>query len=130
MKIASGERISNAAHGPHLPTSWRTLYELTKLPDDKFAAKLASGEIHPEMQRKDVARENRIISRARDEARVRSLAPRCRPLPDPRDRPAVGLRVAVAGGPRRTRKWEIARSRRVGERNLPNGAGPTAAEMR
>jgi hypothetical protein len=40
-----------------LPPSWRTLYELTKLPDDVFYAKLDAGEIWPEMQRKDVARE-------------------------------------------------------------------------
>jgi N6-adenosine-specific RNA methylase IME4 len=73
MKIAADRRITNAAHAPHLPPSWMTLYELTKLTDERFYAKLAAGEIWPEMQRKDVARENRLISKARDEARVKAL---------------------------------------------------------
>ena len=34
---------------------------------------IESGEIHPEMQRKDVARENRLISQDRDRRRVASL---------------------------------------------------------
>ena len=49
MKIAADKRISNTANVQHLPAHWGTLYELTKLPDDKFAG----GEIHREMQRKD-----------------------------------------------------------------------------
>jgi hypothetical protein len=69
----SDERITNAAHGPHLPPSWRTLYEITKLPDEVFEKKLSEGSIHPEMQRKDVARENRVISQARDQERVKAL---------------------------------------------------------
>jgi N6-adenosine-specific RNA methylase IME4 len=56
-----------------LPPHWGTLYEITKLSDDVFFAKLADGTINPEMQRKDVARENRLLSRARDEARVLDL---------------------------------------------------------
>jgi N6-adenosine-specific RNA methylase IME4 len=75
MKIASDERLANPAHVQLLPPSWGTLYELTKLPDEVFEAKLADGTIHPEMQRKDVARENRIITRQRDEERVAKLVP-------------------------------------------------------
>jgi N6-adenosine-specific RNA methylase IME4 len=73
MRIAADARIANAAHGPFLPPSWRTLYELTKLSDHEFGAKLASGEIHPEMEHRDVARENRLTAKARDEARVLNL---------------------------------------------------------
>jgi hypothetical protein len=54
MAISADERLSNVSRGKHLPPSWTKLYELTKLPKDKFAAKLASGEIHPEMLRQDV----------------------------------------------------------------------------
>jgi N6-adenosine-specific RNA methylase IME4 len=54
MRIAADERLSNPAHVQHLPPHWGTLYELTKLPDDEFAAKLKSGEIHPEMERREL----------------------------------------------------------------------------
>jgi hypothetical protein len=57
-----------------LPPSWTTLYELTKLDDDTFDQKLHDGTINPEMQRKDVARQNRILSRERDHRRVENLA--------------------------------------------------------
>jgi hypothetical protein len=32
--IAEDVVLSNGAHAHHLPSSWRTLYELTKLPDE------------------------------------------------------------------------------------------------
>ena len=54
MIIARDPRFSDAAHGQLLRPSWGTLYELTKLPDHVFMAKIASGAIHPDMQRKDV----------------------------------------------------------------------------
>jgi len=71
--VAEDERIRN--HGSVLPPSWRTLYELTKLEDDEFAAKLADGTIHPEMQRKDVARINRILLVQADAKRIAELKP-------------------------------------------------------
>jgi len=73
MNIALDDRLSKATHVSLLPPHWGTLYELTKLPDDVFAAKLADGSIYPEMQRKDVARENRLITRQRDEDRIAGL---------------------------------------------------------
>ena len=36
MAVASDSRLSNPAHGQHLPASWRTLYEITKLSDEEF----------------------------------------------------------------------------------------------
>jgi hypothetical protein len=33
MVIAQHRVLANANHGSHLPPSWRTLYELTKLDD-------------------------------------------------------------------------------------------------
>jgi hypothetical protein len=66
---------TNVSQGKHLPPSWTTLYELIKLDDDTFDQKLHDGTINPEMQRKDVARQNRILSRERDRRRVENLAP-------------------------------------------------------
>jgi len=68
MIIARDQRLSNPAHGQLFPPSWRTLYELTKLPDEEFEAKIADGSIHPEMQRKDVARETRRARQGRRRA--------------------------------------------------------------
>ncbi len=56
MKIAKHLVLSNAAHAPLSPTSWSTLYELTKLPDKKLQAKLIDGTITAETERKDIAK--------------------------------------------------------------------------
>jgi hypothetical protein len=56
MQIARDKRLTNVSQGKHLPPSWTTLYELTKLDDDTFDQKLRDGSINPEMQHKDVAR--------------------------------------------------------------------------
>jgi hypothetical protein len=42
MKIARDQRLSDVAHGPLLPPSWRTLYELTKLDDAQYADEVQS----------------------------------------------------------------------------------------
>jgi hypothetical protein len=52
--IAEHDVLSKVAHGPLLPPSWRTIYELTKLPNDILMAKLKDGSIHPKLERKDV----------------------------------------------------------------------------
>lgn len=54
MIIAQHEVISNMAHAPHLPPSWYTLYELTKLPTLLLEAKIEDGTINPNTERKDV----------------------------------------------------------------------------
>jgi hypothetical protein len=56
MAIAEHPIISNRAHGHVLPPSWRTLYELTKLPDATLKAAIRDGLIGPEMERKDVVK--------------------------------------------------------------------------
>jgi hypothetical protein len=79
MAISKDDRLTNAAHVSLLPPSWGTLYEISKLDDASFAAKIADGTINPEAQRKDIARESRLISRVRDEARVLGTPPvQCR----------------------------------------------------
>lgn len=54
MEIAGDEKLRDVTHGL-LPPSWRTLYELTKLTPEQFAAGLESGIIHAGMERKDIA---------------------------------------------------------------------------
>jgi hypothetical protein len=51
MAVAQDERLSNGTHGSHFPPSWRSLYEISRLDDATFAAKIADGTINPECQR-------------------------------------------------------------------------------
>ena len=55
MAIARNPLLSDQKHATDLPPSWRTLYDLTRLPDDTLRARLADGTITPKMERKDVA---------------------------------------------------------------------------
>jgi hypothetical protein len=68
--IASHPVISNRAHGHALPPSWRTLYELTKLPQTLLLTKIGEGAVHPGMERKD----------------ARALLPAPEPAPEPEQR--------------------------------------------
>jgi hypothetical protein len=43
MSIAGYPVISNVAHAQHLPASWGTLYELSRLPEDKLEIALSEG---------------------------------------------------------------------------------------
>jgi hypothetical protein len=52
MQIAGDKRLTNVSPGKHLPPSWTTLYELTRLDDDTLERKLRDGTIHPGMRRK------------------------------------------------------------------------------
>jgi hypothetical protein len=54
MRIAENEVLRNSAHWAELPTSWRTLYELTTLPPETLEAKIAEGVITRETKRKEV----------------------------------------------------------------------------
>jgi len=51
MKVAVHPVLSDSARGRSLPQSWRTLYELSKLPHEQLEAAIASGEVRPEMTR-------------------------------------------------------------------------------
>lgn len=55
MKVASNEVISNAEFVRHLPQSWGTLYELTKLEDEQIVAGIKAGEITPDMTRAEAS---------------------------------------------------------------------------
>ena len=54
MAVANHSILSNRNHGADLPPSWRTVYELTRAPDEAITLWLTDGTIHPEMERKDV----------------------------------------------------------------------------
>ena len=68
MAIAADQRLTKATHGSYLPPHWRTLYELTKLPDDVFRAKIKDGTIHPDMQRNEIAKVAKQQARGQREA--------------------------------------------------------------
>jgi N6-adenosine-specific RNA methylase IME4 len=108
MIISSDERLSNRAHVHALPPHWGTLYELTKLPDNVFHAKLAAGQIWPEMQRKDVAHDGRR------EERLEEIAKGNRDLP-------TGLRYPIiyADPPWRYEHPPIGASNRSIENHYP-----------
>jgi N6-adenosine-specific RNA methylase IME4 len=67
MTIAADERLSNPKHASHLPPSWATLHELTKLPDDQFAAALRDNVIRPDMERREIAQTIKLNRRAERE---------------------------------------------------------------
>jgi N6-adenosine-specific RNA methylase IME4 len=81
MAIANDKRITKRAHGLYLPPSWRTLYELTRLPDVAFLQKIADGTINPEMERRDVQGVNYERERAADAKRVGRLVARTGKFP-------------------------------------------------
>jgi hypothetical protein len=54
MKIAKHPVLSNSDHWSEFPASWRTLYELARLPEDVLAAKIADRTITPQLERSEV----------------------------------------------------------------------------
>lgn len=81
MAIANDKRITKRAHGLYLPPSWRTLYELTRLPDVAFLQKIADGTINPEMERRDIIGVNYEREREADAKRVGRLVARTGKFP-------------------------------------------------
>jgi N6-adenosine-specific RNA methylase IME4 len=64
--------------GPHvglLPSDIYTLFELSRLSNERFAELLDAGAIHPGMKRNDASAETRRERQTADEARVLKLAP-------------------------------------------------------
>src|SRR5262245_50286040 len=49
MRIAEHPLLANPNHGWVLPSSWRTLYELTKVPEATLRRALTDGRITPAM---------------------------------------------------------------------------------
>ena len=55
MAVARHPVLTNAAHVQHLPASWGTLYELTKIPEPELVRALEAGDVSSTMTREDVA---------------------------------------------------------------------------
>lgn len=53
MNIAEHSILTDANHGSHLPASWRTLYELTKVDHEVLEEKIKDGTVNRRMERKD-----------------------------------------------------------------------------
>ena len=54
MAIAADTKLTNAEHVRHLPPSWGTLYELSKLDTETFTRRIKEGTIRPDMLRREV----------------------------------------------------------------------------
>ena len=54
MRIARNEVLANSQHVANLPPAIGTLAEVARLPDPEIIARLESGDLNPETQRKDV----------------------------------------------------------------------------
>ena len=55
MELPRHPAISNPNHGSHLPPSWRTLYELSRMDAPLLEAAIIAGDVHPELERKAAA---------------------------------------------------------------------------
>jgi hypothetical protein len=54
MAIASSPVLTNANRESHLPADLNTVYQMTRLDDDRLDAAIKAGDIHPKMRREDV----------------------------------------------------------------------------
>lgn len=70
--MALGKDARLRAHASHLPASWATLYELTKLKNDQFEARILDGTIRPEMERRDISQLLKREARASRESDLAS----------------------------------------------------------
>lgn len=61
--IAGDKRLTNVTHVHHLPRSWGTLYELTKLDDEEFRTLIDDGTICPDAERDDIIVARRSLQR-------------------------------------------------------------------
>jgi hypothetical protein len=52
--IASHPILSELSHGKALPPNWSVLYALTQVPQARLISAIESGDIHPDMERRDV----------------------------------------------------------------------------
>ena len=78
IAIAEDNRLTNAKHAALLPPHWTTMYELTKLDDEQFDARIEDGTIRADMERKDISQQIKTQKRA---TRERELGTKQRALP-------------------------------------------------
>lgn len=68
MAIARNPRLANAKHISHLPPHVATLYQLTKISDERFEAMSAAGDIRPELERREL-----IVAQKRERRAEREI---------------------------------------------------------
>jgi len=54
IEISQSKILANPSPGSHLPTSWRVLWELSRLPEETLSRAITAGAVSPDMTRKDV----------------------------------------------------------------------------
>jgi hypothetical protein len=97
MAIARHELIANAPPGTHLPASWTTLYELSRVPDALLEQALADGQVSRDMSRKDAVQlAARLQTEEMSEQRARALTTKLRQAQW--EMGAVAAGVVSAGG--------------------------------
>jgi N6-adenosine-specific RNA methylase IME4 len=79
MKIASDHRLIEDGNVRYLPADWYTLYQITRLNDETFDARIEDGTINPGMGQRDIAKVVKLEKRA---AREKKLAEKILALPD------------------------------------------------
>lgn len=78
MAIAEHPQLSNVTHVQHLPPSWGSLYELTKVEPKRLSAAFKDGIITPDMQRRDV---KALLPPTRRQVQRAAIATEPTPLP-------------------------------------------------
>jgi hypothetical protein len=63
MAIARHPILSNPAHAQHLPRSWTTLYQLTKIDAATLRQSIKDGQVHPGLGRRQAAALTLVSSR-------------------------------------------------------------------
>lgn len=81
MRIAADKRLHARSIAALLPADYTTLYELTRLTDDTFQARLADGTIRPDMRRGEAVKGRMDASREVRLTTMRELAANPMQLP-------------------------------------------------
>jgi N6-adenosine-specific RNA methylase IME4 len=133
MAIANDERISNVANSPLLPPVWTTLYDLTKLDDDKFEERVRDGTIRPDMVAKDISPDlgkknadaRRKLAQGLSDAAALQATGRKFPVlyADPAWRRKAGIGNRAYENHFPTMTWEDILAMPVAERLSPDGWG-------
>jgi len=82
MALVRNPALVDANHGSHLPPSWRSLYELSRLPEADLTAAIEAHEVRPDMERREALQlVRRYLDADAPPAAARPPARRL-PLPD------------------------------------------------
>lgn len=76
MAIARHPVLASPARSGQLPSSWGTLYELSRLESGALENAIAAGEVHPDMERKDATGLVRLYQEGYVEPEERAGKPR------------------------------------------------------